>query len=135
MIPSMGLEIKAKSEKLPLLSNFIGNSMLKFGLSEYQQFQVQIAVDEAVKNIIKYGNLEKSDKVSIKCEKQDNEINIVIKYPGEPFNPSIIKNDLNYSSLKQNNDYLKVYFINKNMNKVNYEFLDEMNLLTLTKCI
>jgi serine/threonine-protein kinase RsbW len=102
MIQNTGLEIKAKIERLPLLSNFLGNSMVKFGLSEYHQFQVQIAVEEVVTNIIKHCKLEENDKISIKCQKNDNEIEIVIEDPGKPFNPTNVeKHDLNASPLKR----------------------------------
>jgi serine/threonine-protein kinase RsbW len=121
-----GMEIRAKSDRLPLLLNFLGNSMLKFGLGEYQQFQVQMAVDEAVKNIIKCGKLNENDKISVNCQKQDNEVKILIKYPGKSFNPAI-------AHLKQDNNCLKVYFTRKNMNKVNHEFEDAKNVLTLIK--
>jgi anti-sigma regulatory factor (Ser/Thr protein kinase) len=136
MIQNTGLEITAKLERLPLLSNFIGNSMFKFGLSEYQQFQVQIAVEEVVTNVIKHGTLEDNDKISVKCQKKDNEIVIVIENPGKPFNPTNVeKLDLNTSSLKPNSGGLRVYFIKKYINKVNYEFEDDKNILTLIKRI
>jgi serine/threonine-protein kinase RsbW len=134
MIQNTGLEIISKLEKLPLLASFVGNSMLKFGLGEYQQFQVQIAVEEAVKNIIKCGNLAENDKINIKCHKQDKEIKILINYPGKSFNPAIKKHDLN-TSLKEDNNCLKVYFVKKNMNRINYEFEDRKNVLTLIKYI
>ena len=136
MIQNNGLVIKAKIERLPLLLNFIGNLMVKFGLSEYLQFQVQIAVEEAVTNIIKHGNLEENDKISIKCHKKDNEIEIIIEDLGKPFNPTKVKKpDLNTSHLKQDFGGLRVYFIKKYMNKVNYEFKDSKNVLTLIKRI
>lgn len=129
MIQNTGLQITSKLEKLPILSDFIGNSMLKFGLGEYQQFQVQIAVEEAIRNIINCGNLEEKDKITVKCQKQDNEIKILINYSGEQFNP--IKTELNNSSSKK--DCLKVYFVKKNMNKINHKFDGGENLLTLIK--
>lgn len=129
MIQNTGLQITSKLEKLQVLSDFIGNSMLKFGLGEYQQFQVQIAVEEAVKNIINCSNLEEKDKITVKCQKQDNEIKVLISYSGEQFNP--IKTELSSSNLKK--DCLKVYFAKKNMNQVHYEFEGGENMLTLIK--
>lgn len=136
MIQNTGLEITAKLDRLPLLSNFIGNSMVKFGLSEYQQFQVQIAVEEVVKNVIKHGTLEDNDKISVQCQKKDNEIVIVIENPGKQFNPTNVeKLDLNTSSSKSNSGGLRLYFTKKYINKVNYEFEDDKNVLTLIKRI
>ena len=131
MIYSTGLEIRAKLEKLQLLSSFIGNTMLKFELSEYQQFQMQIAIEEAIKNVIVGSNLEENDKISIKCQRHDNQIKIIVEYPGKSFNPIKIEN----KSLNQNSGNLKVYFIRKNMDKVDHEFVDAENILTMTKSI
>ena len=129
MIQNTGMEIRATVGKIPLLSKFIGNSMLKFDLGEYIQFQVQIAVEELINNIIKCGKLNENDKISVKCQKEDKEIKIYIKYPGESFNPTIA----NSSSLKEKKDCLNVYFTRKNINKINHKFDDGKNILTLIK--
>jgi len=131
MIQNSGMEIRANIGKIPLLSKFIGNSMFKYGLGEYTQFQVQIAVEEIVNNIIKCGKLHENDKISVKCQKEDNEIKIFISYPGKMFNPSMP----NSSSLKGKKDCLKIYFTRKNFNRINHEFDDGKNLLTLIKNI
>ncbi|MGZ7095917.1 MAG: ATP-binding protein [Methanobacterium sp.] len=131
-----GMEIRAKIDKIPVLSKFIGNSMLKFGLSEYQQFQVQLAVEEAVSNVITHGDLEEYDKITIKCQRKDNEVEIIIQDPGQPFDPTKVpKPDLKSSPLKRKPGGLGVYFVKKYMNKVNYEFKNDKNVLTLIKHI
>ncbi len=122
-----GMGIRGKVENLPLVSNFIGNSMLKFGLSEYEQLQIQMAVDEAINNIIKHGDPE--DKIQIKCKKEGKKIKIIIENKGEQFNPS------NKNSPNDNPGEMKVYFIKKNMNKVEYGFKDGKNVLTLIKYV
>ncbi len=134
MIPSTGMEIGAKIDKIPLLSKFIGNSMQKFGLSEYQQFQVQLAVEEAVSNIITHGNLDEDDKITIKCYKNDDQVEVLIEDAGTPFDPTTVpKPDLKTSPLKRKPGGLGVYFIKKYMNKTDYEFKDNKNILNLIK--
>lgn len=134
MIPSTGMEIRAKIDKIPQLSKFIDNSMQKFGLSEYQQFQVQLAVEEAVSNIITHGNLDEDDKITIKCYKNDNEVEVLIEDAGIPFDPTTVPEPhLKTSPLKRKPGGLGVYFIKKYMNKIYYEFKDGKNILTLIK--
>lgn len=133
MIQSTGLEIRAKMGKLQLLSTFIGNLMLKFGLSEYKIFQIQIAVDEAVKNIIKYGNLDRN-RIQIKFERRDGEIEIIIEYGGKSFNPTSMEElELNSKLLNDKSDTISTYFVKKNMNRIEHEFRDGLNILTLSK--
>lgn len=126
-----GLEVRGNIENLSRVSNFIGNSMLKFGLSDYEQFQIQIAVDEAITNIIKHGNLGEKNKVQVKCQKRENEIKIVIEDKGEPFDPTKAEQ----KSLSNDSEKMRVYFTKKNMNKSIYEFKDGKNVLTLIKRI
>lgn len=126
-----GLEVRGNIENLSRVSNFIGNSMLKFGLSDYQQFQIQIAVDEAITNIIKHGNLGERNKIQVKCQKNENEIKIVIEDKGEPFDPTKAEQ----KSLSNDSEKMRVYFTKKNMNESKYEFKDGKNVLTLIKRI
>lgn len=136
MIQCTALEISAKLEKIPILSKFMGNSMLKFGAGDYDQFQVQLAVEEAVTNIIKHGSLEVNDKISIKCQKKDNEIHIIIEDPGKPFNQKdVCEPDLKISPLKRDPGGLGIYFIKKYMDKIDYNYKDGKNILTLIKYI
>ncbi len=136
MIENSGIEIGPKIENIPVLLKFIGNSMSNFGLSEYEDFQVQLAVEEAVTNIINHGDLKENQKISIKCKKDVNGLIIVIEDQGEPFDPTkVVKPDFNTSPLKRGPGGLGVYFIKKYMNRVNYEFKDDKNILTLIKRI
>jgi serine/threonine-protein kinase RsbW len=136
VVQCTALNISTKLEKIPILSKFIGNSMLKFGLGDYGQFQVQLAVEEAVTNIIKHGSLEVNDKISIKCQKRDNEIHIIIEDPGKPFNQKdVCEPDLKISPLKRDPGGLGIYFIKKYMDKINYTYKDGKNILTLIKYI
>lgn len=126
-----GLEVRGNIENLSMVSNFIGNSMLKFGLNDYEQFQIQIAVDEVITNIIKHGNLGEKNKIQVKCQKIENEIKIVIEDEGKPFDPTKVEQ----KSLCNDSEKMRVYFIKRNMNESRYEFKDGKNVLTLIKRI
>jgi len=127
------LQIGGKLENLSMLSNFTDNSMTKFGLGEYQIFQIQTAVDEAVKNIIKYGNLDRS-RIQIKFERMNDEIKVIIEYGGKSFNPTSIKElELNSIHLNDKSEPISTYFVKKNMNMIEHEFKDDLNILTLIK--
>jgi len=127
------LHISGKLENLSMLSNFTDNSMTKFGLGDYQIFQIQTAVDEAVKNIIKYGNLDRS-KIGIKFERIDDKITVIIEYGGKSFNPTSIKDlELNSRLSDDKSERISTYFVKKNMNRIEHEYTDDLNILTLIK--
>lgn len=127
---SVGIQISANNDKIPILVKYIGNSMLKFGLDDYEQLQVQMAVEEAFNNIIKHGSVQKSARISIRCFKHNKEIKIIIGYPGECFNP--IQNSKPKLKHKSSNN---VYYIKRNMNKSDHCFVDGENILTLIKSL
>lgn len=124
------LQIGGKLENLSLVSNFIDNSMTKFGLGDYQTFQIQIAVDEAVKNIIKHLNLDRN-KIQLKFERKEDEIEIVIEYGGNPFDPT--KESHLQPSSEDETESMKIYFVKRYMNKIKHEFSNGINILTLVK--
>jgi len=66
MRDQLQLQAAANLDNLSMISKFIENSMQKFDMGEYEQFQIQIAVDEAVTNIIEHGELE--ENVVVKLE-------------------------------------------------------------------
>jgi anti-sigma regulatory factor (Ser/Thr protein kinase) len=126
-----GLEVGSNIENLSRVSNFIGNSMLKFGLNDYEQLKIQMAVDEVITNIIKYGNLGEKNKIQVKCQKSENEIKIVIEDKGKPFDPTKTEQ----KSLSNDSEKMRVYFTKRNMNESRHEFKDGKNVLTLIKRI
>ena len=128
------LQVAGKLESLPLVSDFIVNSMLKFGMGDHEMFQVQIAVDEAITNIIMHGELEEENKIRLKCEKSGDRVKIVIEDEGKPFDPTTTENpDLNAPLEEREMGGLGVYFIKKSMHEIKYEFKDVKNILTMIK--
>jgi serine/threonine-protein kinase RsbW len=128
------LQVAGKLESLPLVSDFIINSMLKFGMGDHEMFQAQIAVDEAITNIIMHGELVEENKIRLKCEKRGDRVKIVIEDEGKPFDPTTTENpDLNAPLEEREMGGLGVYFIKKSMDEVNYDFKDGKNILTMIK--
>lgn len=128
------LQVPGKLESLSLISDFIVNSMLKFGMGDHEMFQAQIAVDEAITNIITYGELGEKNKIMLKCEKRGDRVKIVIEDEGKPFDPTTTEDpDIDSPIEEREMGGLGVYFIKKSMDEVKYDFKDGKNILTLIK--
>lgn len=128
------LQVTAKIDKLPFIIKFIENTMEKFGLDEYGKFQTQLAVDEAVTNVINHGKVEGKEKITITCQDFDEKIEITISDRGKPFNPTTFPEPNVTTSLeKRKPGGLGVYFIKKYMDKVDYQYKDGKNKLILTR--
>ena len=126
------LEIEGKLENLSLIGEFIGDTMRSFGLDEHKTFEVQLAVDEACTNIIEYGYANERGTIDIVCWRKNEEIVVVIKDRGKPFDPTSVQPpDLNASLEERTTGGLGIYFMKTLMDKVKYEFSGGKNVLTL----
>ena len=71
------LEFGARLENLSLVADFISGSMSQLGIEE-GVFEVQLAVDEACTNAIKYAYSEEGGVITITCEMQGNDFVVTI---------------------------------------------------------
>ncbi len=76
---------------LELVQNFVRESARKFGFSNESLKEIDIAIEEAVSNVIKNAfDAEESNTFDIICERIPNGIKIIIKERGMPFDPKLI---------------------------------------------
>ena len=128
------LKIEGKLENLSLIRDFIGDTMRSFGLDNHKIFDVQMAVDEACTNIIEYGyaNANEVGTIDIACQRKGEEIVVVIKDRGKPFDPTTVQPpDLNASLEERTTGGLGIYFMKTLMDEVKYEFSGGKNVLTM----
>ncbi|MCK4733342.1 MAG: ATP-binding protein, partial [Methanophagales archaeon] len=112
--------------------DFIGDSMREFGLDNRKIFNVQMAVDEACTNIIEYGYANEVGTIDIACWRKGEEIVVVIKDEGKPFDPTAAQPpDLNTSLEERKTGGLGIYFMKTLMDEVKYEFSGGTNVLTM----
>jgi anti-sigma regulatory factor (Ser/Thr protein kinase) len=126
------LEIDGELENLAMIGDFIADSMREFGLDDRKVFEVQMAVDEACTNIIKYGYAGKKGTIEISCLKRDEDVVVVIKDTGKPFDPTSVQlPDLDAGLEERKIGGLGVYFMKTLMDEVKYEYRDGKNVLRL----
>jgi serine/threonine-protein kinase RsbW len=126
------LEIEGKLENLSVIGDFIADSMRNFGLDAQKIFDVQMAVDEACTNIINYGYTAEVGMITISCRRRDEDVMVVIKDTGKPFDPtSVPLPDLDANLEERKIGGLGVYFMKTLVDEVTYEFRDGRNVLTM----
>ena len=116
------LTFSGRFDSLPMIADFVRMSAQEAGLSSFQIYAVETAVDEACANIIEhaYGGEGKGD-IECSCTITKKGLTIILRDTGRPFNPKNIKNpDLN-SSLEERSDHgLGLYFIRQWMDDVDF---------------
>ncbi|MDD5591389.1 MAG: ATP-binding protein [Dehalococcoidales bacterium] len=131
------LEIDSKVENLPVIAKFVDEVLGRFGADTASVYRVQLAVDEACTNVIKYAYGEKTGLIRLEMELIGDNLVVTVNDKGRPFDPdSIPLPDLAADLEKRRIGGLGVYFMKRLMDEVSYSF-DSVagNRLTMRKGI
>jgi len=116
------LEVISKIDNLPVIIDFVGEKLMKRA-DPATVYRVQLAVDEASTNIIKYAYGEKEGLLKLIMELNGDELVITLISWGKPFDPtSIPPPDLNAALEDRKIGGLGMHFIRKFMDEVSYSF-------------
>ncbi len=98
---------------------------------------IQVAVDEACTNIIKYSYPEQAGSITITTNVQENTLVLVIRDNGKPFDPgTVLPPDMDASVDKRKIGGLGIYFMKKFMDDVTYSFEEgKGNTLVMKKVL
>ena len=96
---------------------------------------MQLAVDEACTNIIRYAYSSQGGLITINFERNDDTVVITIRDQGKPFDPAAIPPpDLEAEVEKRQIGKLGLHFMRKLMDEVSYSFDPEKgNTLVMKK--
>ena len=123
-------------ESLAQISNLIVKQAKKAGLDEAAIYAVDLAVDEAVTNIIEhaYGG-EGIGNIQCTCQVKEDGLIITLRDFGQPFNPEKIPAPNLRARLKDlKSGGAGLFLIRKMMDEVHFEFNPKTgNLLTMVK--
>jgi serine/threonine-protein kinase RsbW len=134
MIERLELQVEAKVEQLARISAFIADAMRAFGLDDRKSFEVQLAVDEACANIMHYAYSEVRGTIELSCERRNGEVRVMITDHGKPFDPTAVPPpNLDADVEDRAVGGLGIYFMRRMVDKINYEYRDGQNVLTMVK--
>ncbi len=93
--------------------------------------QTDIAVDEALANIISYSG---ATRAWISCRAWNGEIELIFRDNGMPYDPlRAPEPDTTLSAEQRGIGGLGIYMIKKSVDSISYSYTDEQNVLKLTK--
>jgi serine/threonine-protein kinase RsbW len=126
----------ARYESLAAIDQFIAAAAEQAGFDECTVYQVRLAVDEACSNIIEhaYGG-EGSDIIECSYRIQGEELIVILRDTGQPFDPETVPEPNLSSNLEdRTGGGLGLYLIRQIMDKVDFDFESEAgNVLTMVK--
>ena len=133
----MKLTLSNDIEQVPQLSEFIENVCEKFCLDMDTTMSLNLALEEAVVNVMSYAYPEgTTGYVTIEVVKGPQYLDFIISDSGKPFNPTTKDDpDTNLSLEERPIGGLGIHIIRQIMDIVHYERKANHNILTLRKNI
>jgi serine/threonine-protein kinase RsbW len=104
------------------------------GFPEDDILDTQLAVEEAITNIIVHGYEDVPGEISVSCREENGIIEVRLEDRAVPFDPlSLPEPDLESDVEDRKIGGLGIYLIRQVMDGIRYQFKDGKNILFLTK--
>jgi sigma-B regulation protein RsbU (phosphoserine phosphatase) len=131
------LVLHCDQQEVPRLNAFVEEVCQDVGFDELTTRDVKVAVEEAVVNVMKYAYPpEQCGDVTVEAASNDVRLKFTIIDTGKPFDPTVQSEvDATLSAQERKNGRLGSHIIRQNMDSINYERMDNLNVLTLRKKI
>ncbi len=127
---------EAKIELIRAIFRWIQERLAKIPMDEKVGKKIELAVEEALVNIIRHAYLGKPEKITVGVSIDLNQVEIIIKDHGPPFNPLKTKlPDLEGNAEERAIGGLGIMIMRQNMDEVRYRREGKFNVLTLVKTI
>lgn len=126
-----------KMEEVEHLESFVEQICEDLNLDMKLQSQLNLALEEAVVNVINYAYpAGKDGKIRLHVSSNGVEICFTLSDAGQPFDPTLVPEaDTTQSVEERPIGGLGIFLIRKIMNEVSYRYKDNQNELTMIKNI
>ena len=124
-------------QEVPRLNVFVEDVCQTVGFDEMVTMEIKVAIEEAVVNVMKYAYPpEQRGDVTIEAASNDVRLKFTIIDSGKPFDPTIqAEVDTTLPAKERSIGGLGIHIMRQNMDSINYERMDNLNVLTLRKRI
>lgn len=101
-------------------------------------YQVDIAIEEVLVNIVSYAGLEEDETIEVHLDILDSPLRVMMRFldTGTPFDPLAAEDpDLSVDALEEREGGLGIYMVKQMMDSVSYAYENGKNVLTFLKTI
>ena len=123
------------TQEVPRLNAFTDEFCQEAGLDDMESMKVRVAIEEAVVNVMKYAYpAGQHGDVTVEAVSNDIRLKFTITDAGKPFDPTVqAAVDTSLSARQRTIGGLGIHIMRQNMDSMNYERIDNLNVLTLRK--
>ena len=125
------------TQEVPQLNAFVEEVCQNVGFDEIVTTEIEVAVEEAVVNVMRYAYPpgQRGD-VTVEAASNDVRLKFTIIDSGKPFDPTVQSEvDTTLPAKERNIGGLGIHIMRQNMDSINYERINNLNVLTLRKRI
>jgi len=122
-------------QTVPRLATFVDEVCAIVGLDPATTTNMNLAVEEAVVNVMRYAYPEGTKgSINIEAKANDAHLKFIITDKGRPFDPTTVKDaDTSLSAEERPTGGLGIFLVRRLMDSINYEYVRGSNVLTLCK--
>ena len=99
-------------------------------------YQIEVAIEEILVNIVSYAGLSETDNVEVRCEVLEDPLRVVLQFldSGIPFDPLAEANpDISTEAIMNREGGLGIFLVKQMMDDVSYVYENGKNILTILK--
>ena len=135
--PDSELVMRNDTADILLMAEFIDGVCEKYQLPMDIGFSLNLAVEEAVANVMKYAYPEgEVHDIVLSVKLTDNRLMFKLIDTGKPFDPTIVPDaDVNLSAEERQIGGLGIFLVRQIMDSVEYRRIDGKNILTMIKLL
>ena len=132
------LTLEAKVANLQQVLDFVDENLTSMRCPMKIMMQIDVAVEEIFVNVASYAYAPDTGSVTIRMDLQEKPRAVVITFidSGIPYNPLAKEDpDVSLSAEERSIGGLGIFMVKKTMDKMEYEYTDKQNVLTMIKGI
>ncbi|MBQ9004691.1 MAG: ATP-binding protein [Eggerthellaceae bacterium] len=130
------ITVPANDKDTTPIVEFVENELSQYDCPARALYQIEVAIEEILVNIVNYAGLSEADGVEIRCEVSEDPLRVVVQFldEGVPFDP-LAKDDPDTSpeALMNREGGLGIFMVKTMMDDVSYAYEDGKNTLTILK--
>jgi sigma-B regulation protein RsbU (phosphoserine phosphatase) len=119
---------------MPRVRDFVTEFCTRVGCDDDTTALVTAAIAEAVSNVVNYAYPEgATGDITLEAASNDIRLKFTIMDTGKPFDPTVLSTDDEPHDGGQYASKTGIRLMRQNMDTINYERMDNLNILTLRK--
>lgn len=129
-------QFPATLDHLQEILKFVYRYGVEAGFQESDMYQIELAVEEALVNIIIYAFTNQLGSIQVECKTDEFKcFSIIISDQGVPYNPLNFARMLDHAGIIESKSMggFGIFLIIKTMDEIRYRYADGKNVLTLIK--